>query len=162
MSYVIVMQVIVDNISFCLNYRNSNPYRVIRYGIYKFLKSKVERKVGPLLVKRKKDILSRISVLDSSNVCCRISNNTIDSVMQVYWIFFNFFVFYLFYRLYQIYNMCQIFKHFVTQLGFLYSITFFLNQIFFFYLITKLQLLILFLVAAHRVRFSSKLLKTRF
>lgn len=41
--------VIVDNISFCLNYRNSNTYRVIRYGIYTFLKSKVERKVGPLL-----------------------------------------------------------------------------------------------------------------
>lgn len=161
MSYVIVMQVIVDNISFCLNYRNSNPYRVIRYGIYKFLKSKVERKVGPLLVKRKKDISSRISVLDSSNVCCRISNNTIDSVMQVYWIFFYFFVFYLFYRPYQIYNMCQIFKHFVTQLGFLYSITFFLNQNFF-NLITKLQLLIIYFVVAHRIRFSSKLLKTCF
>lgn len=159
MSYVIVMQVIVDNISFCLNYRNSNPYRVIRYGIYKFLKSKVERKVGPLLLKRKKDISSRISVLDSSNVCCRISNNTI--VLCRYIGFFYFFVFYLFYRLYQIYNMCQIFKHFVTQLEFLYSITFFLNQIFF-YLITKLQLLIIYFVVAHRIRFSSKLLKTCF
>lgn len=79
--------VIVDNISFCLNYRNSNTYRVIRYGIYTFLKSKVERKVGPLLLKREKDISSRISVLDSSNVCCRISNNTIYIVMQVYCIF---------------------------------------------------------------------------
>lgn len=98
--------VIVDNIrpSFCLNYRNSNTYRVIRYGIYTFLKSKVERKVGPLLLKREKDISSRISVLDSSNVCCRISNNTI--VLCRYIVYFYFFVFYLFYRLYQIYNMC--------------------------------------------------------
>lgn len=96
--------VIVDNISFCLNYRNSNTYRVIRYGIYTFLKSKVERKVGPLLLKREKDISSRISVLDSSYVCCRISNNTI--VLCRYIVFFYFFVFYLFYRLYQIYNMC--------------------------------------------------------